>query len=183
MNDRSRFLENLVETLVRKTPRRRLVRRMKENSAVDRHQMMPVRFVPDSGITLIEMIVVIAIIAVVAGLIIPSVIGRPDEARVTVATADMQSIASALKMYRLDNKTYPTTPQGLAALVVKPASAPVPKNWHEEGYLGQSPTDPWGNPYVYRSPGASTPFDLKSLGADGKQGGEGLNADLVYKER
>ncbi len=169
--------------LVRKRMGRRSVRRVIMNSTANRHQMMPHRLGPDSGITLIEMIVVLAIIAVVAGLIIPNVIGRPDEARVTVATADMQSISSALKMYRLDNKTYPTTTQGLSALVDKPASAPVPQNWHAEGYLGQAPTDPWGNPYVYRSPGAASPFDLKSLGADGKQGGEGLNADLLYKER
>lgn len=152
-------------------------------SADEPHQMMPAKLAPDSGITLVEMIVVLVIIAIVAGLIIPNVIGRPDEARVTVATADMQSIASALKMYRLDNKTYPTTSQGLAALVQKPTSAPTPKNWHAEGYLGEMPIDPWGNGYVYRSPGAKGPFDLMSLGADGKSGGEGVNADLIGPTR
>ena len=156
---------------------------MRINSAARRHQMMPKHLAKDSGITLVEMIVVLAIIAIVAGLIIPNVIGRPDQARVTVATADMQSISSALKMYRLDNKRYPTTSQGLAALVEKPTSAPAPENWHVEGYLGQMPADPWGNPYVYRSPGADGAFDLLSLGADGKQGGEGLDADLANKER
>lgn len=156
---------------------------MRTNLALRRHQMMPTRLPADSGITLVEMIVVLAIIAIVAGLIIPNVIGRPDEARVTVATADMQSVSSALKMYRLDNKTYPTTSQGLAALVNKPSSAPVPQNWHSEGYLGQLPTDPWGNPYVYRSPGATGAFDLMSLGADGKPGGEEFDADLVNEER
>lgn len=169
--------------LVRSTTRRRLVKSMQINSAPQRHQMMPNRLRGDSGITLVEMIVVLAIIAIVAGLIIPSVIGRPDAARVTVATADMQSVSSALKMYRLDNKTYPTTSQGLAALVSKPSSAPVPQNWHSEGYLGQLPTDPWGNPYVYRSPGANRGFDLMSLGADGKPGGEELDADLVNEDR
>lgn len=133
---------------------------------------------PDSGITLVEMIVVLAIIAIVAGLLIPNVIGRPDEARVTVATADMQSISSALKMYRLDNKSYPTTSQGLAALVEKPTSGPPPQRWHSEGYLSELPQDPWGNAYVYRSPGANAAFDLMSLGADGQIGGEGLDADL-----
>lgn len=149
------------------------------NSQRERHQMMPDRLRADSGITLVEMIVVLAIIAIVAGLIIPNVIGRPDEARVTVATADMQSISSALKMYRLDNKTYPTTSQGLAALVEKPTSAPVPQSWHSEGYLAQLPEDPWGNAYVYRSPGTKAAFDLMSLGADGKAGGDGLDADLA----
>ncbi len=122
---------------------------------------------PDSGITLVEMIVVLAIIAIVAGLIIPNVIGRPDQARVTVASADMQSISSALKMYRLDNKTYPSTSQGLSALVEKPAMSPAPANWHPEGYLGQLPVDPWGNPYVYRAPGETG----------------GLDADLAHQER
>jgi general secretion pathway protein G len=145
--------------------------------------MMSQRFASDSGITLVEMIVVLAIIAIVAGLIIPNVIGRPDQARATVATADMQSISSALKIYRLDNKGYPSTAQGLAALVEKPTSTPQPRNWHPEGYLGQLPLDPWGNAYVYRSPGVSGGFDLMSLGADSKQGGEGLDADIINKER
>ena len=153
------------------------------NSMLERHQMMPSRLRPDSGITLVEMIVVLVIIAIVAGLIIPTVIGRPDEARVTVATADMQSISSALKMYRLDNKTYPTTSQGLAALVEKPTSAPLPLNWHSEGYLGQMPVDPWGKPYIYRSPGTKRAFDLLTLGADGKAGGDGIDSDIVHTPR
>lgn len=153
------------------------------NSAPAQHQMMPRPLSGDGGITLLEMIVVLAIIATVAGLVIPNVIGRPDEARATVATADMQSISSALKMYRLDNKTYPTTGQGLAALVEKPTSPPVPGNWHAEGYLAQMPADPWGGAYIYRSPGENGPFDLMTLGADGKAGGEGPNADLVNNSR
>ena len=131
----------------------------------------------EAGLTLVEMIVVLAIIALVAALIVPNVIGRPDEARVTVANSDIRTISAALKMYRLDNGTYPTTEQGLAALVKKPTAEPIPRSWSAEGYLPQLPVDPWGHPYAYQSP---TPggFDLKSLGKDGKPGGEGLDADL-----
>lgn len=133
----------------------------------------------DAGLTLIEVIVVLAIIALVAALIVPSVIGRPDEARVTVARADLKSIGAALKIYRLDNGNYPTTEQGLAALVTKPTAPPAPANYAADGYLAQQPTDPWGYPYVYRSPGSNgAGFDLISLGRDGKPGGDGLDADL-----
>lgn len=131
------------------------------------------------GLTLIEMIVVLAIIALVAALIVPSVIGRPDQARVTVAQADMKSIGAALKIYRLDNGSYPTTEQGLAALATKPTTAPVPTTYPADAYLPQTPTDPWGHPYVYRTPGSSgAGFDLMSLGRDGKPGGDGVDADL-----
>ncbi len=133
----------------------------------------------EAGLTLIEMIVVLAIIALVAALIVPSVIGRPDQARVTVAQADMKSIGAALKIYRLDNGNYPTTEQGLAALAVRPTIAPVPTTYPADAYLPQAPTDPWGHPYVYRSPGSSSGgFDLSSLGRDGKPGGDGVDADL-----
>ncbi len=133
----------------------------------------------EAGLTLIEMIVVLAIIALVAALIVPNVIGRPDEARVTVAKTDIRTISAALKMYRLDNGDYPTTEQGLAALSKKPTTAPEPRNWSAEGYLAQVPVDPWGRPYVYTHNGAT--FDLVSLGKDGKPGGEGLDADLSDK--
>lgn len=132
----------------------------------------------EAGLTLVEMIVVLAIIALVAALIVPNVIGRPDEARVTVANTDIRTISAALRMYRLDNGDYPTTEQGLAALASKPTAPPVPRAWSAEGYLPQVPADPWGNPYVYRSP-APGGFVLKSLGKDGKEGGEGLDADLT----
>ena len=138
----------------------------------------------EAGLTLIEMIVVLAIIALIAGLIVPNVIGRPDEARVTVAAADLRTISAALKMYRLDNAGYPTTQQGLAALAEKPTSAPIPRTWPEEGYLAEVPRDPWDRPYVYRSPGANgSGFDLFSLGKDGKPGGEGIDADISAKRR
>ena len=132
----------------------------------------------DAGLTLVEMIVVLAIIALVAALIVPNVIGRPDQARVTTAGTDLRTIGAALKMYRLDNGDYPTTAQGLKALVEKPAVSPIPSNWSAEGYLPQMPVDPWGNPYVYTAP-APGGFALKSFGKDGKQGGEGLDADIV----
>lgn len=147
-----------------------------------RHQMMS-KNVGERGVTLMEMMVVLAIMAIVAAMIIPNVIGRPDEARVTVARADLQSIAASLKMYRLDNQNYPTTSQGLTALVSKPTSGPKPTHWNAEGYLAQVPVDPWNHPYVYRAPGEHAAFDLLSLGADGKPGGEGVDADLTHDGR
>ncbi|OWU84958.1 hypothetical protein ATO6_10155 [Oceanicola sp. 22II-s10i] len=127
---------------------------------------------------MIEMMVVLVIIAVVAAMIVPNVIGRPDDARVTVAQTDLRSISGALELYYLDNRTYPTTAQGLAALVDRPASAPVPQNWAAGGYLDTLPQDPWGNEYIYRSPGQGGAFDLVSLGADGRPGGDGVNGDI-----
>ncbi|KAF0675837.1 type II secretion system major pseudopilin GspG [Profundibacterium mesophilum] len=135
----------------------------------------------DAGVTLIEMMVVLVIIAVVAALIVPNVIGRPDEARATVARTDIRTIASALELYRLDNRTYPTTAQGLEALAERPTSPPEPPNWVSGGYLQQVPLDPWGAPYAYRSPGESGGgFDLVSLGADGAPGGEGSASDIIH---
>lgn len=137
----------------------------------------------EAGVTLIEMMVVLVIIAVVAAMVVPNVIGRPDAARVTVAETDIRSIASALELYRLDNRTYPTTAQGLAALVQEPVSTPVPPNWAAEGYLGEVPVDPWSTPYVYASPGRDGPYDLISLGSDGAPGGEGNAADISRHNR
>lgn len=136
-----------------------------------------------SGFTLVEMIVVMAIIALVAVMIVPNVIGRPDQARVTVAKTDLKTTAAALRMYRLDNGDYPTTEQGLKALVEKPTMAPVPPGWNPEGYLPEAPQDPWGRDYVYRSPGRNGGFDLMSYGKDGEVGGEGLDADLSDRSR
>lgn len=136
-----------------------------------------------AGLTLVEMIVVLTIIAVVAVMIVPNVLGRPDEARRTVAQTDLKTISAALKMYRLDNGAYPTTAQGLQALVERPTSSPAPRNWHEEGYLPELPTDPWGRPYAYASPGRTGPFDLISHGRDGEAGGEGMDADLTDRTR
>jgi general secretion pathway protein G len=136
-----------------------------------------------AGLTLVEMIVVLAIIAVVAVLIVPNVIGRPDEARVTVAKTDLKTVATALRMYRLDNGDYPTTDQGLQALVERPTGPPAPRAYPAEPYLTELPQDPWGRDYVYRSPGQGGAYDLFSLGKDGEEGGEGLDADLTEKSR
>ncbi len=138
---------------------------------------------PEAGVTLIEMMVVLVIIAIVAAMVVPNVIGRPDAARVTVAETDIRSISSALELYRLDNRTYPTTAQGLEALVERPTSAPAPRNWAEGGYLTEVPTDPWDTPYVYASPGREGAYDLVSLGADAAPGGEGTAADIARFER
>ena len=137
---------------------------------------------PESGVTLIEMMVVLVIIAIIAALIVPNVIGRPDQARVTVARTDVRTIASSLEMYHLDNRVYPNTSQGLAALAERPTSPPVPANWAAGGYLARVPVDPWGNAYAYQAPGAADPYDLMSLGADGQPGGEGVDADISSAE-
>jgi general secretion pathway protein G len=142
--------------------------------------MAKLRRNPQSGVTLIEMMIVLVIIGIVAALVVPNVIGRPDEARVAVAGADLKTIAASLEMYRLDNRTYPTAAQGLQALTQMPAEPPVPTNWVSGGYLPTLPTDPWGNAYVYLMPGPSGPYELISLGADGVVGGDGVDADIRH---
>ncbi len=133
------------------------------------------------GFTLIELMVVIVILGILAGLVLPRFMGRTEEAKKTKARLQIENLESALKLYKLDNGAYPSTEQGLEALVQKPAAGLVPKNWREGGYLEKSkvPEDPWGRPYVYLSPGVKNKdFDLKSLGADGEDGGEGESADI-----
>ena len=130
------------------------------------------------GFTLIEILVVIVILGVLAALIVPNVIGRPDEARATVAKSDIAAIMSALKLYRLDNQRYPSGEQGLAALVAKPEQPPVPPNWKPGGYLEKLPKDPWGRPYVYLNPGVRGEVEVMSFGADGQAGGSGPDADI-----
>ena len=138
----------------------------------------------EAGLTLIEILVVLAIIGVMAFLIVPNVIGRPDQARVTVAQTDLRTISASLKMYRLDNGDYPTTEQGLAALAVRPSSGPAPVNWSPNGYLEKVPADPWGRPYSYSSPApGGTGFEIISLGKDGKAGGEGVDQDISLAGR
>ena len=133
------------------------------------------------GFTLIELMVVIVILGILAGLIIPRIMGRPDEARQTKARIMIEGIETALKLYRLDNGFYPTTEQGLRALVEASTIQPVPRNWREGGYLekGKVPKDPWGNDFVYLSPGTQGELDLISYGADGQPGGEGKNKDIT----
>jgi len=131
-----------------------------------------------SAFTLIEILVVVAILGILAAIIVPRVMDRPDEAKRVAAKADVAAIVQALKLYRLDNGFYPATDQGLAALVQKPASAPVPNNWKQGGYLERLPRDPWGSDYQYLNPGVKGEIDVFSLGADRTRGGDGSGADI-----
>ncbi len=137
------------------------------------------RWRADAGLTLIELMVVVVILALLAVAIVPRVIDRPDQARVARASADIAAISSALNLYRLDTGSYPSTEQGLTALVEKPKKQPVPRNWAESGYINRLPDDPWGRPYLYLTPGEHGTFDLFSLGVDGQAGGTGTDADIT----
>ena len=128
------------------------------------------------GFTLIELMVVLAIIGVLAALIVPNVLNRADDARVSAARVDVSNLMQALRLYRLDNQRYPSAEQGLQALVQRPDKPPVPGNW--KAYIDKLPNDPWGQPYLYANPGIRGEVDVMSYGADGKPGGEGNNADL-----
>lgn len=128
------------------------------------------------GFTLIELMVVLVIIGVLAALIVPNVLGRADEAKITGARTDLQTIRQALKLYKLDNGNYPTPEQGLEALVRRPGSGPQPQKW--KPYLEKLPRDPWGNAYQYLNPGIGNDVDVMSFGADGVAGGEGNDADI-----
>ena len=130
------------------------------------------------GFTLIEILVVITILGILAALIVPRIMDRPDQARATAARADVNAIMSALKMYKLDNSNYPTTDQGLQALVKKPDRGDIPRNWKPGGYLERLPQDPWGHDYQYLNPGIRSEVDVFSLGSDGAPGGEGYAADI-----
>jgi general secretion pathway protein G len=134
----------------------------------------------EQGFTLIELMVVIVILGILAGLIIPKIMGRPDEARAAKAKMQIESMETALKLYKLDNGNYPTTEQGLQALVKAPTVGGLAKNWRPGGYLEKDrvPKDPWDRDFVYISPGTRGDFDLSSLGADGEVGGEGKNKDI-----
>jgi len=129
-----------------------------------------------AGFTLIELMVVLVIIGVLAALIVPNVLERADDARVTAARTDINNLMQALKLYRLDNQRYPSAEQGLQALILKPTAPPIPPNW--KPYLDKLPNDPWGNPYQYLNPGVKGEIDVMSFGADGKAGGEGKDADI-----
>jgi general secretion pathway protein G len=128
------------------------------------------------GFTLIEVMVVIVILGVLAALVVPRVMNRPDEARAVAARQDIAAVMQSLKLYRLDNQRYPTTEQGLQALVSRPTSGPEAANW--KSYLDKLPMDPWGKPYQYLNPGVRGEIDVFSFGADGQPGGEGADADI-----
>ena len=129
-----------------------------------------------TAFTLIEVLVVVAILAILAAIVVPRIMDRPDEARRVKARIDALSIVQALKLYRLDNQRYPSSEQGLSALVARPTAGTIPMNW--KPYLEKLPSDPWGRPYQYLNPGVKGEIDVMSFGADGQPGGEGKNADV-----
>ncbi len=132
------------------------------------------------GFTLLEVLVVVVILGILGAVVVPQILSRPDTARLQAAQTDIRSLASALDVYRLDNFQYPSSEQGLDALVQKPSGFPEPKNYNPDGYIKKLPTDPWGSPYVYER--GDRNFNLYSLGADGQEGGDGLNADIRYAD-
>lgn len=142
---------------------------------------MPRRFRPASrGFTLIEIVVAVAILAILASIVVPRVLGRVDDANVAKARTEISVLGSALNLYKLDNFAYPSSDQGLQALVAQPGGSPEARNWRAGGYLegGRVPKDPWGRDYQYLSPGQRGEFDVYSLGRDGRPGGEGVDADI-----
>lgn len=131
-----------------------------------------------SGFTLIEIMVVIVILGLLAALVVPKLIGRTEEAKKTQARVQIRNIEQALGLFKLDNGFYPATDQGIEALIKIPDVGRIPKNYRKDGYLDRLPKDPWGNPYVYVSPGTNRDYEISSYGADGAQGGEGEDADI-----
>lgn len=131
-----------------------------------------------SGFTLIEIMVVMVILGLLVAVVAPNILGRGEEARIGVAKTQIRNISNALDLYKLDNFNYPSTEQGLEALVNEPSGSPEAKNWNKDGYLPSMPVDPWGLEYQYVSPGSEGPYDLYSLGPDGKEGGSDGGEDI-----
>jgi general secretion pathway protein G len=142
-----------------------------------------VKRIPHSerGFTFIEIMVVVAILAILAALVVPRIMGRTDEAKRTAAKVQIRNIEGALQLYKLDNGVYPSTEQGLKALIEKPSVGVIPKKWKLGGYLQKLPEDPWGNPYKYLSPSPNLKgdYEIISMATDGEVGGEGINADIT----
>ena len=138
----------------------------------------PPRSSRSRGFTLIEIMVVVVILGILAAIVVPRVMDRPDDARITKAKTDIRALESALNLYRLDNFAYPTTNQGLQALVERPRTGPEPRNYRGSGYMDRLPKDPWGNDYEYLNPGTRSEIDIFSFGADGRRGGEGIHAEI-----
>lgn len=131
-----------------------------------------------SGFTLIEVMVVVVILAILAAIVVPRILRRPEEARIVAAKQDILAIENALELYKLDNGFYPSQEQGLQALVMKPTTPPIPQNWEAGGYLKKIPIDPWGHPYHYLNPGQHSDVDIFTYGADNQPGGTGSNATI-----
>jgi general secretion pathway protein G len=138
----------------------------------------PKQYRAQSGFTLIEIMVVVVILGILASVVVPKIMDNPDKARVVKAKSDVQAMKSALDLYKLDNFNYPSTDQGLQALVQKPSGSPEARNWKQGGYLDRLPKDPWGNDYQYLNPGVNAEVDIFSYGADGRPSGEGVAADI-----
>jgi general secretion pathway protein G len=130
------------------------------------------------GFTLIEIMVVVVILGILAAVVVPRIMDRPDDARIAKARQDIRALQSALELYRLDNYNYPSSQQGLEALVSQPSGEPQARNWKPGGYINSLPRDPWGSPYQYLNPGQRGDYDVFSFGADGRPGGEGINAEI-----
>ena len=143
-----------------------------------KQQIIQQRLTNQSGFTLMEVLIVVVILSILAVAVVPQFLDAPDKARQARAQSDVKNIETAVSMYKLDNIQYPSTSQGLQALVQKPSGRPEAKNWKPGGYLKQLPNDPWDNPYQYLNPGNHSDIDIYSLGADGQPGGEGLNKDI-----
>lgn len=143
--------------------------------------LKPLNRCHEKGFTLIEVLVVIFILSILAAIVAPKIIGRTDDARIAEARLQIKNFETALKLFKLDNGFYPSTEQGLEALITKPTTGRIPPNYREGGYLEQKkiPLDPWGNPYIYLCPGIHGDYDIISYGADGKEGGEGKDADIT----
>ncbi|MGQ0619399.1 MAG: type II secretion system major pseudopilin GspG [Panacagrimonas sp.] len=131
-----------------------------------------------AGFTLIEIMVVVVILGILAAVVVPRIMDRPDDARIARAKQDIRALESALNLYKLDNFNYPSTQQGIEALVSQPSGDPPAKNWKNGGYIGQMPKDPWGNPYQFLSPGVKGQIDIFSLGADNSPGGDAAAGDI-----
>ena len=144
------------------------------------NNIIPFKRIDCRGFTLIELMVVIVILGILAGLLVPRIMGRPDEARQLKAKIQIEGLETALKLYKLDNGMYPDTGQGLQALIERPETEPFPKKWRKGGYLekGRLPKDPWENDFVYLSPGIHGDYEIISYGADGVPGGEDKNMDI-----
>jgi general secretion pathway protein G len=157
----------------------RLVIQIDQLEKNPKSQQVPMRsLVHRRGFTLIEIMVVVVIMGVLAALLVPRLMGRADDARVLAAKQDISTLMQSLKLYRLDNQRFPTTEQGLQALVTRPTVAPLTPNWKTGGYVDRLNKDPWGNPYQYLAPGLHGEVDIFSYGADGKPGGIGVDADI-----